>query len=353
LIIETSEQSLGPGATSVDEQAGPLRPRRGSRHALAAGCWCYLLALLAGWLFLRAQGDRWWPATLLLVCPRWPWVVPAVGLWPAVVAARRPALALVMSAATAALVGPIVGVRLTLPSGHDEPRDIRLLTCNIHRQQVDVEQLGAFIREVRPDVVVLQDWSAAGHDALFAGRGWDVRRDGQLLIASRLPIGRVTPVEFAGADRGPTNDRGVATCCDLRTPAGPVRLINVHLASPHSGLLAFMGDHGQALADNADLRWRESAAMRSVVDGSNVPMLLAGDFNTTDDSPIFREDWADFTDAFTDRGLGVGYTYVNRHTQLRIDHVMFGPGWRAVRCWVGPAVGSPHRPLVADLQLLR
>jgi endonuclease/exonuclease/phosphatase (EEP) superfamily protein YafD len=353
LIIETNQQPLESGFASAAEPAEAPRPRRWSRHALAAACWAYLLTLLAGWWFLRAQGDRWWPATLLLVCPRWPWALPAAGLWPAVVMARRPVLALVLSAATAALLGPIMGVRVALPTGAGEPRDLRLLTCNIHRQQVDAERLGAFIREVRPDVVVLQDWSAAGHDVLFTGPGWDVHRDGQLLIASRLPISRVTPVDFAGAGGVPATDRGAAACYDLVAPAGPVRLINVHLTSPHSGLLTFMSDQGQELSDNADLRWRESAAMREVVDGSTVPVLLAGDFNTTDDSPIFRQDWAGFADAFADRGLGIGYTYVNWHTQLRIDHVLFGPRWRATRCWVGPAVGSPHRPLVADLRLAR
>ena len=34
---------------------------------------------------------------------------------------------------------------------------------------------------------------------------------------------------------------------------------------------------------------------------------------------------------------------------VRIDHILAGPGWRCGRCWVGPDVGSPHRPLLADL----
>jgi endonuclease/exonuclease/phosphatase (EEP) superfamily protein YafD len=34
---------------------------------------------------------------------------------------------------------------------------------------------------------------------------------------------------------------------------------------------------------------------------------------------------------------------------VRIDHILAGPGWQAERCWVGPDVGSPHRPVIADL----
>jgi vancomycin resistance protein VanJ len=34
---------------------------------------------------------------------------------------------------------------------------------------------------------------------------------------------------------------------------------------------------------------------------------------------------------------------------VRIDHILAGPGWYCARCWVGPDVGSPHRPVLADL----
>ena len=39
----------------------------------------------------------------------------------------------------------------------------------------------------------------------------------------------------------------------------------------------------------------------------------------------------------------------DRKTTVRIDHVLAGKGWNCVRCWVGPNVGSPHRPVLADL----
>lgn len=347
MIIETGQQR--PIQPHVEVSTPP---RRRLALILTALCWAYLLSLVAVWLFLREEGERWWPATLLLSCPRWPLVVPAVVLWPCVLAAHRWVLAIVVAIATVVLLGPLVGLRLSLPASSTERGDLRLLTCNIHRRQVDAEQLDAIISSSQPDIVVLQDWSSsAGQESLFAGPAWHVQRDGQLLIASRFPISRTMPVNFGTAVDGPADERAAAVCYDLQTPAGPVRLFNVHLSSPHGGLLTFLHDHGNELQENADRRWQESATLSRLVEGSTHPVLLAGDFNTTDDSPIFCEDWADFRDAFTDRGLGIGYTYVNRHTQLRIDHIMEGPGWETVRCWVAPAVGSPHRPLIADLRI--
>lgn len=347
MIIETRQHRLHkPNKLAEDAPPG----RRG--RLLTFACLGYLAIVVSAWLFLRAEGDRWWPATVLLVCPRWPFALPAAVLWVGVLSARRWILLPVVAAATAVLLGAFIGLRLSLPAASSDRGDLRLLTCNIHRNQVDVEQLGQVIRSARPDVVVLQDWaSSAGQDSLFAGDVWHVRRDGQLLIASRFPISKITPVDFGSAADGPADERAAAACYDLQTPAGPIRLVNVHLSSPHGGLLTFLDDHGTALEDNADRRWQESAALSRAVERSASPVLLAGDFNTTDDSPIFREDWADFRDAFTDCGLGIGYTYVNRHTQLRIDHILAGADWQIVRCWVGPAAGSPHRPLLADLRI--
>ena len=346
MILETREQRLTstrPAATNAHA--------RGAGRLLPVLCWVYLLTLLAAWLFMRQEGERWWPATLLLVGPRWPLAVPAAVLWPIVVSLRRWGLTLLVAASTAFLLGALIGLRLSLPAGSAEQGDVRLLTCNIHRQQVSAEALGAFIRSTQPDVVALQDWSAGGHDSLFADQRWHVQRNGQMLLASRFPIARVTIVDLGKPPDVPADERAAAVCYDLQSPAGPFRLINIHLSSPHGGLLTFLDDHGKALEENADRRWQESAALCRLVENSNIPVLLAGDFNTTDDSPIFREDWSDYRDAFTDRGLGIGYTYLNRHTQIRIDHIMAGPGWQIVRCWIGPAVGSPHRPLVAELRI--
>jgi endonuclease/exonuclease/phosphatase (EEP) superfamily protein YafD len=84
--------------------------------------------------------------------------------------------------------------------------------------------------------------------------------------------------------------------------------------------------------------------------------ILAGDFNLPVDSAIYREHWSGFHDAFSDAGLGFGYTEWPRMRRcifgVRIDHVLTGDGWRCRRCWVGPDVGSDHLPLLADLSFV-
>ncbi len=113
--------------------------------------------------------------------------------------------------------------------------------------------------------------------------------------------------------------------------------------------MTFSGDAGGRLEANSDRRWRESRLLRERVEGLTGPVVLAGDFNTTDDSPIFRENWGAYADAFAQAGWGLGYTYRNSHTQIRIDHILAGRGARIAAFHLGPDVGSPHLPLVADI----
>ena len=77
-------------------------------------------------------------------------------------------------------------------------------------------------------------------------------------------------------------------------------------------------------------------------------MLLAGDFNAPPEGCTYRDSLGRYTDAFATAGWGFGYTFRNRGMQLRIDHVLAGAGWSFARCSVGPDLGSPHRPVVAD-----
>jgi vancomycin resistance protein VanJ len=82
--------------------------------------------------------------------------------------------------------------------------------------------------------------------------------------------------------------------------------------------------------------------------------IIAGDFNTPIESPIYRHAWARYGNAFSQAGFGCGATVTferrNFRFSARIDHVLFGPNWRCRAAWVGPELGSDHRPVIAELQ---
>jgi endonuclease/exonuclease/phosphatase (EEP) superfamily protein YafD len=353
VIIETS--SAAPGKNSVgrrrqlgraphptrgpDEQSsGITKPRRRGLILLFLAC-TYLVGLIAVWLTMRLAGDRVWIGTVLLLAPRWPFATPLVVLWPCALFARRWELLAATILSTGAALFLVMGFRLSL-AGQGRG-DIRLLTCNVHRQHFDPGQLSSYIAEVDPDIIALQGWSEASRESLFGDAAWHIQTVGELLVASRFPIQNAKPLSISEGTDVPKGEQGVAVAFEVNTGRGPVCVVTLHLASPHAGLVTMNQDSGEKLAANIERRWRESARLLRSAQGIQLPLIIAGDFNTTDESPIFREHWGRYQDAFTQRGTGLGYTYIIGHTQLRIDHILAGPTWRVS--------GSAHRPLVADL----
>ena len=150
--------------------------------------------------------------------------------------------------------------------------------------------------------------------------------------------------------------------CTVQAAGRDIDFCSVHLLSPHQGLEAVLDrqtllrpSDGPMLDAEIEQRRLESEDAHRFVRNLASPPILAGDFNMPVDSTIYRRYWAEFRNAFSDAGLGFGYTewpqMRGRLFGVRIDHVLTGPGWRCRRCWVGPDVGSDHLPLLADLSL--
>jgi vancomycin resistance protein VanJ len=330
----------------TETAAGPWRRRAGLAVEVAG--WLALAAALTSWAALRA-GDLWAPGTLLMFGPRWLLALPPALLLLAAVALRRRALWPVVPALLVA-VGPVAGCGIPWGQlGPDPPAGprLRVLTCNMHYAKADQGPLDRLIEEARPDVVVLQEWRDSARSDVLLGDGWHTHRVSGLFLASRFPVRQ--------ADRlgdSSTGEKGSVMRYELDTPAGVVTVFNLHLATPRKGLGALVGFDQQGLDEvrsNSELRWRQSESVAAEAGRAAGPVLLAGDFNTPPESAIFRRVWGGYADAFSDAGWGWGYTFRAKRTAVRIDHVLMGGGGWATECRVGPDVGSPHRPLLADV----
>jgi len=178
--------------TSSDQTAKTGKRCRYLPVAFSACVWLYTVMVLGVWLVIRFAGDRWWFATVLLFAPRWIHGLPLIVLGPfALVRPRCWLWSLVASAVVVA--GPIMGCCFPwarwLP-GHGPA--MRLLTCNIDGTLAN-EDLEALLLESGADVVALQEYDSDVQ--LRWPEGWQVRRVGELLLASRFPI-QHTEVSF-------------------------------------------------------------------------------------------------------------------------------------------------------------
>lgn len=322
---------------------------------VGVACWLYLVVAVSLWLLLVAQADQWWFATVILFGPRWTALLPLVILLPAALAVRRRSI-WPMAAGALVVLFPVMGLCIPWRGAMSSAQAagapaIRIITCNAHRGLLDSGAFARLIEETHPDVVAMQEWTSK-HLAAFANdRGWYVLRDDELCLVSRYPIRRLEDV--AAAAWKAQRFAGAAVCYELATPHGPVPLINLHLASPHrqfDAVLARSGGADGAVEQNSFVRRVQAGAIGRVVGRSGGATIVLGDFNTPAESDIFDTCRGPLADAFGTAGVGFGYTYRSRWTAVRIDHVLSGGSWRPRRCWVGPDVGSPHRPLIAELE---
>jgi vancomycin resistance protein VanJ len=323
------------------------RPR--TRRAIALMSWLCLASTLAAWALLRA-GDVWWPATFFMFSPRWLLALPpALLILPATGLHRRALVPLLL--AVCLVFFPVMGfcipwrsLRVTAPP----QTDLRLLTCNLHYGTIDASALTRLVADSQPDIVVLQHGADSDRSAIFPPDGWHIHRTPSLFLASRHAIQQA---QTMGSDT--LGHDAEAMRADLETPSGVVSVFNLHLSSPRDGLHATvrLSRRGPAqIASDSALRRNQSENLAAWASRAPGPVLLLGDFNTPPESALFRQEWHGFGDAFATAGCGWGYTFYGGKTMVRIDHILLGPGWQCQHCWVGPNVGSPHRPVLADLR---
>lgn len=324
-------------------------------RALAWAAWGYAALVALVWAILWTLGDRWWPATVYLFGPRWVVLLPLALLVPAA-ALLRPRLLPLLLAAALVMLFPVMGLRTgwraLLPGGGREGA-LRVVSFNAAGETWAAERLIARVAEWRPQVVAVQECTDPVAEALGRLGGWAQRRDGQLCLLSRFPLRSAEVMDRSRFDL--VRDAGIggtsaAVRYTLDAPGGPVQLVNLHLETPRKGLEGVLRGGAEGMAPNTTARQIESRVVARWAVQEQLPLVVAGDFNMPVESHIYRESWGGFANAFSRAGRGFGFTRFNGWIRVRIDHVLAGPGWRVQRAWVGPELGSDHRPVVADLR---
>lgn len=327
------------------------------RPSIRVSTWTYLSAVVGTWALASRAGERWWPATLILFGPRWILAVPAILLIAPTIISRQWLSLTRLIVAGSIVAGPLMGFNLPwrrlAPATRaiTETTKLRVLTCNVHDvpgNGFSSQRLAQVIAAENVDLVALQEWGGGANRPALSGSGWHILTDGDLRLESRWPLRRVTAIL-----PNPGWIHGGAVEYEVSTPRLRFRFINLHFASPHEAISLTMRHPlkgGARLTSNSQLRKQQAAAVASAASAAGNSVIIAGDFNLPFDSIIYRQELSTLSDAFTEGGWGYGCTYHRRGTAVRIDHALTGSGWVCRRCWVAPSVGSPHSPLIAELQ---
>lgn len=284
-------------------------------------------------LLIAVQGVAGWA-----LLPAFP--LAGLAIWSRQIALSSVAVALAGVQVT--LAAGALGGTEPQPLGEDDVR-LRLVSANVLFDNPDLGRLSDDIAAEGADVVVLQEVTPEGVAVLRSSTLWDAYPYRALAPApqfhgsatfSRFPIVRSGRVDVGGRPMLST---------DLETPAGPVRVVNVHTIAP---------------LNRGDARtWaKQFPDLARLVTQSAAPVVLAGDFNATlDHAPLDELVRGGVRDAFSHGGSGLGATWPAGRGPLpplmQLDHVLVSDAIDVGDVAVRHSAGSDHRRLVVELGL--
>jgi vancomycin resistance protein VanJ len=312
-----------------------------------AGLWLFGLALLV-WYPLR-----WWPGDRLLPVRLanyfMPWLL--AGLIPGMIAAglsRRFRLALILTIPTL-LIGltfaPLFLPRTPTALAAHTP--IKAMSYNVWSRNQNITAAAAIIRQEQPDILLLQEVTQPIARTLKDELA-DLYPNGDLHFAYEPSMGQAIVSRYPLTPTGASYDKGRTQKVLADAPNGPIAVWNVHPFAP----LVWSRQYQQisALAE-------EIAAVEG-------PLIVGGDFNTTDQAETYRLVNQHLNNAHWLAGWGFGFTFP-AHTPrfkrvpiisplVRIDHIFHSEHFFTRYAATLPtAGGSDHLPVVAELSLVK
>jgi vancomycin resistance protein VanJ len=323
----------------------------------------YLLGLF-GWALMRASfGDRWWWLFVLntfaiyLFAP----LPAAVGV---ATLARSRWLWLKVGAALA-LAGACFGA-LWLPRlpRHDAAvSGLSVMTFNMLGFNQRSEATIAAVRAANADIVALQELNISTAEALATQLGdlYPYQILNPRLGVTGMGVISRYPLQAIATDL-PGDWIGNPQAILVNFSGTPVVLLNIHTRST---------DISSADREGT-IREREHQAetIAAFAATRGEPLIVLGDFNTSDQSVAYTTVTQGLRDAWREVGAGLGHTFPgaaspgsSRHSiagvavpmwLIRIDYVFHSTHWQTLEAGIGPWDGvSDHRPVLVRLALRR
>jgi endonuclease/exonuclease/phosphatase (EEP) superfamily protein YafD len=246
--------------------------------------------------------------------------------------------------------GPLL---LPNPAAPVEAPHLRVLTYNLGSVVEDAGHTAEVIRSANAQIVVLQE--------LLSPVALRLQRD----LADLYPYHALHPNDSYACGVGLFSQYPILddTYLDQIVLGGqqtrialaadtPITVLNVHPVAPAARLFGL----------ESALRSQEISYALDRAAQVTDPLLLVGDFNTTDQTDEYARIAARYGDAFRASGFGLGASFPNftrfAHRLrwlppiIRIDYVFYDANWQAVSAYtLGDHGGSDHFPVLAELAL--
>jgi endonuclease/exonuclease/phosphatase family metal-dependent hydrolase len=147
---------------------------------------------------------------------------------------------------------------------------------------------------------------------------------------SKFPIRRKEAIRFEQAQHN------LAIASDIFIDGNPVKVYNAHLQSIHlndeeiESIERIADSIRWKPMDNALIkmyhafRWRavQAEKLKAHINNASSHVIVAGDFNDTPNSYVYRTLSKGMNDTFDKAGKGIGYTYFGKLPAFRIDYIL-------------------------------
>lgn len=175
------------------------------------------------------------------------------------------------------------------------------------------------------------------------------------------------PIVNRGKISFPGGGNNICIYSDIKINEDTVRVYNAHLASVgfRESDYRFIDDFGKnnnnsdeikssksifELLKNAFIRRAKQAEIISEnISQSPYPVIICGDFNDTPVSYGYKKISSGLTDAFTESGSGIGYTYAGRFPPFRIDYILHSKNLESFNFKVIKEKLSDHYPVACEM----
>lgn len=366
-MTESSTGSTNPQADPVILQitAGTMaRVVAWIRLALGWLTFGYVTSLIILLIGLEWWGERFWFFGVFLYAPAQTLLLPLAVLTPACLLFRGRLVLWHLGA----VVSLVFGYMTFRWSSVSKPTHSTVTAITFNAGESNRPQFLAFLQKEHPDLILLQD--ARGRSAELVAKipGMSASEIGQFSLLSRYPVQKsafVSEVKW--------HDQPVAARYEVVIDDRVVAIYSVHLPTPRQQLSRFLGGR-RILGDLAGYHHREpvfgdyrewlgerirlARELARILAEEKYPMIVAGDFNTSDHGYIYHLFAGQMTDAFAHAGRGWGLTFPgSTHNPislfgpwLRLDYFFVGRGWRVVECRPEDGRKSQHKAVLARFE---
>ena len=239
-------------------------------------------------------------------------------------------------AALAFLLNAVAIAPLFLPAPEASRSELTVLSFNLLSSNDRYEEVLEYVIETEADVVFLhegtEEWEAAIGDA-------DLPYE---VVSTRAPTFAFGTIALVPAEAEVTDfgfARSDPRAIEVRWDG--YALLGIHPLAPVS-------------ASSADLRNEQLEFAADWARRMRDPAIIAGDFNTTPWTHAFRTLFGDDDFTNTQRGYGFEATWrAGTIWQVPIDHIVVTSDLTVIDREVGPAMGSDHLPVFAEIGLRR